>query len=101
MHRPIRCLAAVALILATWNERSAAQNDAAPDSIFLNGPVVTMAGPDAIAEAVAVKQDRIAAVGSQQDIHKLAGPGTKTIDLEGKTLAPGFYAAHDHFPSWG
>src|SRR5262249_20245337 len=30
-----------------------------------------------------------------------AGPQTTTVDLAGKTLLPGFYAAHDHFPSWG
>jgi predicted amidohydrolase YtcJ len=60
-----------------------------------------MARPGETAQAVAIQGDKIIAVGTNAEIRALAGAATKTIDLGGKTLLPGFYAAHDHFPSWG
>jgi predicted amidohydrolase YtcJ len=72
-----------------------------PEKILLNGNVVTMARPGEMAQAVAIQGDKIIAVGTNAEIRALAGAATKTIDLGGKTLLPGFYAAHDHFPSWG
>ena len=50
-----------------------------------------------LAEAVATKWDRIAAVGSNQEILNLAGEKTERIDLAGKTLLPGFIEPHNHF----
>src|SRR5262245_3665264 len=73
----------------------------APDRIFVNATVVTMAKEGESVEAVAVRAGRIVAVGSTKDIRALAGPDTVVVDLHGKTLLPGFYAAHDHFPSSG
>jgi predicted amidohydrolase YtcJ len=63
-----------------------------PDFLFLNGQVLTAdADKDfTIAEAVAVRGDRIFAVGSDADIRRLAGPDTRTIDLGGRSLTPGF-----------
>jgi predicted amidohydrolase YtcJ len=72
-----------------------------PDKILVNGQVVTMARPQGTAEAVAIRGDTIVAVGTSAEIRALARAETKTIDLGGKALLPGFYAAHDHFPSWG
>src|SRR5262245_28096932 len=74
---------------------------APPDKVFINGTVVTMAREGEVAEAVAVRGGQIAAVGSTKDIRALSGPETVVVDLAGKTLLPGFYAAHDHFPSAG
>src|SRR4051794_1182478 len=71
------------------------------DRVYWNGPILTMNASGATAEAVAVRGASILAVGARADIRKLTGPGTQVIDLGGKTLAPGFYAAHDHFPSAG
>lgn len=72
-----------------------------PDRIFVNGSVVTMAGPGHTIEAVAVREGRISDIGTAEKIRALAGPKTEIIDLAGKTLLPGFYAAHDHFPQVG
>ena len=52
------------------------------------------------AEAFAVRDHRIAAVGSSTEIEKLAGPETRVIDLKGRRVAPGFNDAHVHF-FWG
>jgi predicted amidohydrolase YtcJ len=48
------------------------------------------------AEAVAVANGRILAVGSSSDVMKLKGPGTQLVDLAGRTLVPGFVDAHGH-----
>ena len=69
--------------------------------IFLNGHVLTMDAGNSVAEAVAVKDDLIEAVGAGGDIQKLATENSKIIDLEGKTVLPGFIEAHGHFPFSG
>ncbi|MEO7966920.1 MAG: amidohydrolase family protein, partial [Gemmatimonadaceae bacterium] len=47
-------------------------------------------------EAIAVRGDRIAAVGTSTEIRALAGPETQSIDAEGHTVVPGFNDAHVH-----
>lgn len=68
------------------------------DAIYLNGEIVTMDETAPSAEAVAVRGDEIVAVGSNAEVGLMAGPGTRVVDLEGRTMTPGFYAPHDHFP---
>src|SRR5690349_12877795 len=65
--------------------------------IFKNGAVLTMAGDDSTASGVAVGADgRILAVGSAEEMDGLAGPGTRVVDLNGRTLIPGFFDCHMH-----
>lgn len=78
-----------------------AADSAAPDKIFFHGTIVTMDARRPAAEAVAVKEGKILAVGSAAELKQLAGEKTALEDLQGRTLLPGFYAAHDHFPSAG
>ena len=68
------------------------------DTIYLNGQIVTMDAEARTVEAVAVRGDEIVGVGSSAEIGLMAGPGTRVVDLEGRTMTPGFYAPHDHFP---
>jgi predicted amidohydrolase YtcJ len=77
------------------------QVEGPPDKLFVNGAVVTMVRPGDVAQAVAVKNGKITAVGESAAVRALAGPATQVVDLGGKALLPGFYAAHDHFPSAG
>ncbi|HEY2415137.1 MAG TPA: amidohydrolase [Pirellulaceae bacterium] len=91
----------LALTVLNWPAIVLAQATPPADKVFLNATVITMAREGEVAQAVAVRDGKIAAVGSNSDIRALVGPATKTIDLTGKTLLPGFYAAHDHFPSAG
>ena len=55
-------------------------------TIFVGGTIVTMDPAHPVVEAVAVFQDRIMAVGTRQEIEELAGPDTKVIHLNGKTM---------------
>jgi hypothetical protein len=66
------------------------------DLVLRSGKVITVDDADRIAQAVAVAGNRILAVGSDAEIGRLAGPGTKFIDLEGRALLPGFIDAHSH-----
>ena len=68
---------------------------------FVNGGIITMSAANQRAEAVLVVDDRIVAVGSAAKIQSLMPDGTRVIDLQGKTLLPGFVDAHSHFPSSG
>ena len=68
------------------------------DTVYVNGEVITMDEAAPSAEAVAVRGDEIVAVGSDAEMVALIGPDTRLVDLEGRTMTPGFYAPHDHFP---
>lgn len=71
------------------------------DTIIINAVVHTMDATQPTAEAVAIYANRIVAVGSTNDIRKLAGPNTRTIDAQKRLLLPGFNDAHTHFLSGG
>src|SRR5579862_1810592 len=69
---------------------------AAPDLILTNGKIITVDERFTIAQAVAIRGDRIAAVGSNQEIMQLAGPNTRRIDLRGRAVTPGLIDNHMH-----
>ena len=71
------------------------------DTVLLNGTVYTVDANGPWAEALAIKGDRIMAVGSTGDIVVLAGPGTRRIDLAGAFVSPGFNDGHVHAGSTG
>jgi predicted amidohydrolase YtcJ len=68
----------------------------AADLILKNGRFVTMDSADSTAEAVACWNGRILAVGGVEEAEAFAGPGTRTIDLGGKTVIPGLIDSHCH-----
>ena len=70
--------------------------DGPPDLIVHNAKVVTVDGTFSIAEAFAVRSDRLVAVGRNEDVLKLAGPKTERIDLGGRTVLPGLIDSHAH-----
>ena len=77
-------------------------NTLAPDTILINGRIVTVDADFSVAEAVAIREDKFVAVGSNQQIQALAGTGTEVLDLEGKTVLPGFNDGHGHVTlTWG
>ena len=63
---------------------------------FLNGKILTINDNDDIVEAMLVEGNRIAAVGTNDEIKALASGRTKEVDLEGKTLMPGITDSHIH-----
>src|SRR5687767_4982785 len=74
---------------------------AAPDVVLFNGKIITVDDRFSIAQAVAVTGDRFTAVGTNQEITRLAGPNTRRIDLRGRSVTPGFIDNHAHFMEEG
>jgi len=66
------------------------------DLIVHGGKIVTVDARFRIEEAIAVRADRILAVGSNAEVMKLGGPATKRIDLRGKMVLPGLMDSHTH-----
>jgi predicted amidohydrolase YtcJ len=64
--------------------------------IFWNGNILTMDSKDRKAEALAISKGKIVGVGTNEEIRKLDGDDWKSIDLEGKTVLPGFIDSHVH-----
>ncbi len=69
---------------------------ATADQIWMGGPILTMNDQAMRAEAIAVADGRIVAVGSRADVMRTRGPQTRMIDLNGRTMLPGFVDAHGH-----
>ncbi len=69
--------------------------------LFQNGRIYTMTTPGATVEALAIRGEKILFAGTQKEAEKLTGPQTKVIDLQGKTLLPGFTDSHVHPVSGG
>jgi len=67
------------------------------DSIFHNGKVVTVDDRFTVARAVAVRDGKILSVGENDRILRMAGPATKKVDLQGRTMIPGLVGIHTSF----
>ncbi len=88
--RSARCvLVAVSTIVLAATSR-------AQDAIDVNGRFVTLNAAGTIVQAVAVRDGRIVAVGTNDEIRRLALPQMRAVDMEGKTVVPGFYDNHVH-----
>jgi predicted amidohydrolase YtcJ len=78
-----------------------AQTTLAADLILLNGKIWTVNDARPAAEAVACRGSHIVAVGTNDEVRKLAGPQTRVVDLQGRRVVPGFNDAHVHFYNGG
>src|SRR5882724_11594193 len=67
------------------------------DTILLNGRIITVDQRFSVAEAIAIRGGRIAAVGKNADVLEHQGAGTKVIDLKKRTVIPGLIDNHAHF----
>jgi predicted amidohydrolase YtcJ len=85
----------VGLAGAAWAEPPAAQ------LILFHGRILTVDAQDSVAQALAVRDGKIIAVGTDQEILRLAGPGTQRIDLKGQTATPGLIDSHAHIAEAG
>ena len=66
------------------------------ETILVNGKIVTVDATFSYQEALAIADGRIVALGSSEEIEKLAGPNTRRVDLGGKTVIPGLADNHLH-----
>lgn len=76
---------------------SVSAQQTAPDLILYNGKIFTSDAAQPNAEAIAIRGERIFAVGSNDEIKKLANSKTRLIDLQMRVVTPGFNDAHFHF----
>ena len=72
-----------------------------PDVIFSNGKIITVDERFSLAQAIAVRGDRIVAVGTDAEVVKLATPATRRIDLRGRAVIPGLIDNHMHLTRYG
>src|SRR5437870_836365 len=93
---------APALVLAAFLVGCAATGPSSPaaqqaaDLVLLNGKIVTVDRDFSIKQAVAIKDGKFLAVGSNDEIRRFAAPNTRTIDLKGRTVLPGLFDSHTH-----
>jgi predicted amidohydrolase YtcJ len=71
------------------------------DLALVDGNILTMNPARSRAEAIAIKEDRIVKVGSNDDIYQVIGKSTKTVRLSGNTVVPGFIDTHIHVADFG
>lgn len=84
------------LALASSSSPSPAQDSANANLVVRGGKVITVDDAGTITEALAVKGNRILAVGTDAEIEAFIGAGTLVIELEGRVLLPSFIDAHNH-----
>ena len=92
--RSLMIRALVVVVLAALCVPARAQ---APDKVLVDGKIITLDGVFTIAQALAIRGQRIVAVGTTAEIEKLKGPATETIDLNGRTVIPGLIDNHAHW----
>ena len=63
---------------------------------LINGKIVTVDPQDSVAQALAVRMGKIIRVGDDSQVGEIVGPGTTVVDLEGRTVLPGFIDSHVH-----
>ncbi|MDP2043033.1 amidohydrolase [Algoriphagus sp.] len=87
------------LAIFAWACKSGPENPA--DKVFVNGIIYTVDEANPKAQAVAVKDGLILAVGSTEEIQAYVGESTEVIDLQGKTMTPGLIESHAHLMGIG
>lgn len=89
--------AAGLLVLALLSLPAAAQGAGNADTILINGKIATVDDRFTMAQALAIKDRRVIASGSNDAVRKHAGASTKVIDLKGRTVIPGLIDNHSHW----
>lgn len=97
--RTIGVLATLVLSAAGCSTDSAPDGPA--DQVLVNATVLTVDTTNPVAQAIAIRGNRIVAVGSDADVLEWAGPNTRQVDMEGRTVTPGLLDAHAHFNGSG
>ena len=99
-------LGLMAVVGMLWGSGLAWSQQQAPDTILFNGKIVTVDNHEVnekigtIAQALAIREGKVLAVGTDANVRRLAGANTKSIDLKGRTVLPGFIVTHDHPQDW-
>lgn len=94
---PVKCFFIPAILV--WSSCTGKKEKTQADIILFNGNVITVDSTDRLAEALAIKGNKIIAVGKNGEIEALASSSTQRIDLKGHTVTPGLLDAHIHLSS--
>ena len=92
-HHLLVCVAFLALRASAWAQPSSP----VAETVIVNARIYTVNVRQPWAEALAVRGEKILAVGSAKDIAPYRGASTKVIDAKGKLILPGFTDCHVHF----
>ena len=88
---------AILLVLALFAAAAGPASAQAPDTVLVNGKIVTVDDRFTIAQALAIKGERILKIGTTAEVEALRGPQTRVIDLAGRTVIPGLIDNHAHW----
>jgi len=100
--KPIHALLLFAIASLGGCDRPGPQETApVADLLIVNADVVTVDAALPRAEAVAIRDDRILAVGTTEAMSKHRGESSEVIDLQGRMVVPGFIEGHGHYTSFG
>ena len=89
-------LGAAAAIVRAQQTADVARDRPVADLVFTNGKIITVDEKFTIAQALAIRGNRILAVGTNQQIAQMAGTTTRRIDLRGRAVVPGLIDNHMH-----
>ena len=95
------CRLPLALVLNAVLAASALSQQTRADLVLIHGTIVTVDSQRPRAEAIAIRGDRIVAVGTDAEIQRFVGASTQTIDLRGRLAIPGFIEGHGHYTGLG
>src|SRR5262245_12498942 len=84
------------ILFICWVSALRADEPITTDLVIRHAKVITVARNSRIAQAVAIRGDRVLAVGSGAEIARFNGPATRVVDAGGKALLPGLYDSHVH-----
>jgi len=97
---PLRWILFAVVVTGWWGTHGHAQ-DRPADLVLIGGRLTTLDDSSRVATALAVRGDRIVAVGDDGDIRRFVGPATRVMELHGRLVIPGFIEGHGHFLSLG
>jgi predicted amidohydrolase YtcJ len=80
----------------TQKEEAGAITAVMPTTLFVNADIITVDDSRPAAQALAIRNGRVLAVGSRQEVEAAAGQGAEVRDMQGKTIVPGLIDAHGH-----
>jgi len=97
MRRPLFCVFALLLVSLPRFQKPRAESGEPADTILINGNIITVDPADSVAEAVAIRDGKIMAIGAKDAVLRHAGDSTHVVNLHGRTATPGLIDAHLHF----
>src|SRR5262245_55892568 len=99
MKRPLLFALALFAVFPVWTwleTHVASADDPEPDRVLYYAKLLTVEAKFSIAEAIAIKGDRILTVGAARDMLKYKGVETRWVNLKGRNVLPGLYDSHTH-----